>query len=352
MTVYAYFTYYNPTARNRFLFILFSIFSCFSHYYATLFTGIIHLVLYISLINKDNKNWKQCVLYAVPNIFSFILWLPIFMQQLSLKQENIADKTSFFDRIVKSVIFPFYTGTHLPMKDYFVYLMSILLMIMTLSLMFLFFTNYKKRNYKNDGLFELAISIGIPISIMFILIFVGYLTKPIWYGNYITLYFPLMALGLGWVLYSYNNKKFSIMFFLVLFVCFTQKLYLQAKMCADNEYEKYVNLYNDRVILPTDVIIEANQKSSVYLNNISQYSNIDELPNNWYRFMYDNINVVDSYKPILKNRKRFFSTQIIDTQKLPYLANYTLVKEYHFEAKYYVFITTSLYLYVKNDDEI
>ena len=353
-TAFAYMVYETPSRRKKCLFLLFSLITCFTHYYATFFIGIIHLILYISLIRQGKKQWKQCAVYALTCIAVFLLWLPTFLKQLTLKQDTISDQTSLLSRIIKSVVFPFHTGTHLPVSDYSSYATTIILLLVTLSIIGIFIWKVSKDICKLSIPEKMAalIAIGLPTILMLGLILVGNFTKPIWFGNYITLYFPVMALGLGFFVWKLNSRRLFVFWFSLLTICFVQKLYLQSRMCQDNAYEKYVALYENGIIKPSDLLIEGNQRSSAYFVNVPQYKAGIERPKDWYSFQYDHIHLVDDYTILLKDRNDFFSTvKLTDSIYSPQAHGFKIIESWHFQSRYYDFIDVDLYHYKRYDTE-
>lgn len=349
---FAYLVYIKPCRCNKCLFLLFSLIACFTHYYATFFTGLIHLILYVSLVKKNRSNWKQCAVYATTCLMVFLLWLPTFMKQLALKQETIADKTSLLNRIIKSVIFPFHTGNHLPIKDYLSYVTTIILLFVTLALIACFGLKvYKKllslsKFEQNSSL----IAIGLPTAIMIVLVVIGGITKPIWFGNYITLFFPIMALGLGYFVWKLDDRRITVSWFVLLSICFIQKLYSQAQICHDKAYENYLSLFENGTISSDDTIIEANQRTSAYFIDVPQYKAGIDRPKDWYRFQYDHIQLVSDYESILKDKNSFFSTvKLTDSIYATKTKGFELVKEWHFKSQYYDFVDVELYQYKRND---
>lgn len=348
---FAYLLYIKPCSRNKCLFLIFSLIACFTHYYATFFSGLIHFFLYVSLIKKEKNNWKQCVVYAAICLVAFLLWLPTFLKQLALKQETIVDQTSLVNRIVKSIVFPFHTGSHLPVKDYLSYATTIVLLLATIVLIGITIWFVSKGNCKFTKVERNAslISIGLPITIMTGLVLVGSFTKPIWFGNYITLFFPVMALGLGFLVWKLDDKRITVCWFVLLSICFIQKLYLQSKMCQDTAYENYLALYEAGTISSDDTIIEANQRTSAYFIDVPQYKAGIDRPKDWYSFQYDHIKIVPNYESILKDKNSFFSTVELTDSIYPTKANgFKLVKEWHFKSQYYDFIDVELYQYKRN----
>ena len=196
----------------------------------------------------------------------------------------------------------------------------------------------------------ILISIFSPLLIMLLLIIVGYFSKPIWFGNYINLYIPMIVLGFSWVLCKMNNRRHYFIWFSILSICFIQKLYLQAAMCKDDGYLRYENLYTTGIIKRSDIIIEANVITSVYFPDVQQY-NDGLLPDNWYRYMYDHVNWVNNYDSILEDRTRFFTGYELDTAKYASIFNhgFRLEEQFDFEMKYFDYTSTSIYLYSKEN---
>lgn len=346
MAGYAYLVYTQPSKKNNILFIVFSICSCFIHYYVTLLTGIIHLILYISLLRQSTNNWKKCLLFSLPCIILFAIWLPVFVFQVHIKMDNIVDSVPFYKRMVGSIVYPFYTDTSLPVKHFSTYITSATLLLLFAYIVVKFLREYKMMNLKRHEIYAIIISIFLPFTIMTIVIIEGYINKPVWFGNYINLYIPIVAFGISLILCKMNNKRFFYIWFSILSLCFSQKLYLQAAMCKDDGFQRYADLYKEGIIKSSDVIINAYNITSVYYPEVQQFYD-GELPNNWNRFFYEHIKLVNNYDSILEDKTRFFSGCQLDSVKYGYIFNkgFRLEKRYDFEMKYYDFTSNSLYLY-------
>lgn len=70
------------------LFIFSSLGATYTHYYAGLTECIIYAFLIISLIIKDRKNWKTCIVLTVATILGYLPWLPIFIKQFTRVSGN------------------------------------------------------------------------------------------------------------------------------------------------------------------------------------------------------------------------------------------------------------------------
>lgn len=354
-SVFAYKVYVSSSSIYRVAFVFFSLCACFSHYYGTFFVALVHLFLYFSLLRRDSRRWKQCLLYAFLPILAFSIWLPIFLQQLSLKTATIADKTPFLPRLIKSIIYPFYTGTHLPGQSLIVYMSSFVLLFLSFYLVGIIVYHAHRGLIKIEYVERnsLIISIGLPFVIMLALVIIGGLTKPIWFGAYITLFFPIMALGLGWMVYKLDNRRLTVLWFSVLSLCFMQKFYLQNSMCHDSGYANYKALYDKGIISTSDIIIEANQTSSIYFDKVSQYKVLDSIPYNWYRFQYDHIRGVSDYGTLVRNKDRFFSTVELNKDvSFTGMEDFKIDTLFHFNIAYFVNSEAKLYLYKRHDKEI
>ena len=353
MAAYAYFVYTRPCKKNSTIFVIISICACFTHYYVTFFTGLIHLILYICLLIQSKNHWKKCLKFSIPCLVLLVPCTPIFIHQILLKHDNIDDTTSLIPRIAESIIYPFYTGTHLPVKNYVAYITSVALLLVFVYIIIKFLREYKKTNLVKHEINAIFISLFLPLSIMIFLIIEGYINKPVWFGNYINLYIPIIILGFSWMLCSLKNKRLFYLWFPIVSICFMQKLYLQAAMCRDDGYLRYENLYTNGVITSSDIIIKANQNTSAYFPNVQQF-NDGVLPDNWYRYIYDHVSLVNNFDSIVEDKTRFFTGYELDSVKYDYIFNkgFRLEKQFDFDMKYFDYTRTSLFLYSREITDI
>lgn len=81
MLIYAYRFYINikenkKTVKNLVLFGIFSICSCYIHYYALITAGLVNLVLLIYLIKKRKQNEKELKAFLILVLVQILLYLP------------------------------------------------------------------------------------------------------------------------------------------------------------------------------------------------------------------------------------------------------------------------------------
>ena len=82
--IYAYEIYKDSKKKsNIILFIIFSLCAAYTHYFAAITAFVIYVFLSLSLIIKDKKNWKLCILLVVLTIIGYLPWIPVLLGQVT-----------------------------------------------------------------------------------------------------------------------------------------------------------------------------------------------------------------------------------------------------------------------------
>ncbi len=149
------------------IFIIFTITTLYTHYFAVIGVAIIHLILYISLLSRNRKSLKQISLFALIPTISFLPWIHIFFEQLAIKNDNIGDTSSTIVRIIKNIVYIFYTGNYSIRDSKINYILTVLLILATTAVFVLYFKNSNNKR-KLVKLYPISVvSLLIPVVIMF-----------------------------------------------------------------------------------------------------------------------------------------------------------------------------------------
>ena len=80
--IYAYRLLKNNDTKNWIIFGIFSLCSCYMHYYGLMAAGIINLSLFIYILKNKKENLKKFIFTAIPQIILYVPWLIYFVKQL------------------------------------------------------------------------------------------------------------------------------------------------------------------------------------------------------------------------------------------------------------------------------
>lgn len=87
--IYAYQLYKdNKNKKSMTLFIIFSLFAAYTHYFAAVTVFIIYVFLLLSLIIKDRKNWKICISLIIITLIGYLPWIPVVLGQVTTVKED------------------------------------------------------------------------------------------------------------------------------------------------------------------------------------------------------------------------------------------------------------------------
>lgn len=187
--------------KNLILFGVFSIVSCYMHYYALVCAGIINLGLIIYIIKNrksiENKIIKQFILVEALQVILYIPWMFCFIKQLTRVGGGFWIRIEFPQILIDIINFQFKGSLEQIIPTIFA---SILL----IYILYIIIKNIKKKENIKEGI--------IPIIIYILVIAIAAiasLKSPILYARYL---FPISGLLIFSICYflAKENKTFII----------------------------------------------------------------------------------------------------------------------------------------------
>ncbi len=338
----------NNSKLNQILFIVFSILAIYTHFFAIIGVIFIHFILYTFLFKKNKESIKQISVFLIITTISFIPWIPIFFQQIAIKNDNIGDQSSAISRIVKNIIYLFYTGNYVDRSNITNYLMTILLLLATVFVIIQYLLKDKAKVKIPEFHPVALVAVLIPVIIMSFITTFSILVTPLWYSRYIIIFFPMIAFGFAFFIYNLN-KKYLYIYISILSICFTQKIYSTYLATSNKGLTNYSNLIDSK-ILPNDIILDAGLYEATYFKEIKQYANQSNKSKNLvFNHIYNwNVNLINNYSELLNNRNSFWSPKFKDDSVYVIGNSKFYLKEMHrFEYSYEAKGIISIYKYIR-----
>ncbi|GEM_PF-2824230 len=350
---YAYKLYSEPRKlSSSILFIFFSILTIYTHLFALVGVAFIHLILYIGLI-KENKTYiKRALTIAIITALTFVPWIPVLIQQTQRKKitiETKGDDSSAIGRILKNLMYPFYTGNYAVRDDKLNYLLTLVLLIATAIITYLYLRIPKNNLRLKENRSLMMLSLTIPISIIILLTIYSILATPIWYSRYMVIFFPMMVFGFGYMIYNLNSR-IQYIYLTIIFICFLQKIKCIHQITSDRGLQKYSALYDSK-INKNDIIIDANLYTSTYFSSIKQYALKENQSNNCEQHSYWNIELIEGYQKVVENNS-FFWSPTFHEDSIFEIGNkkYFLIQAFNYNYKYQHEGNIAIYKYEKSND--
>lgn len=290
--LYAVKTYNSRSKKTFVLFIIWSLAASYTHYVALVFVGVIHLFLYVALLRKSFENIKRIVCMSLTMVVLYLPWLFIILYQLSIKEVYNGDTDSIFSRIVKSVIYPFYTGNYAERGEVINYVLTILLVFSFIFLAWIYIKEKKIQNVFPVNGKIMHQSFIIPIVVLAFFLGYTFIKTPIWYSRYLLILMPTILMGVAYIIYQLK-PVYMKSFFVILSLCFVNKIYQINLITHDEGMKKYSQLDINK----NDTIINANPETSTYFRFSKQYSS-NPTPVNWDNHIRWNVNFETNYQDL------------------------------------------------------
>ncbi len=335
MAIYLYRFIKEKNTKNLILFGLFSIISCYMHYYALVCAGIVNLGLIIYIIKNrkkiDIKIIKQFILIEVIQVLLYIPWFIFFVKQAFRVGKGFWISITFPQILVDIINFQ-YKGK---MQETIPTIFSCLLYG---YLLYIIIKNIRRKVDIKEGIIPLIIYLLVIIMVAIVSI-----VSPILYARYL---FTITGLLLFAISYFLNKEDNKFMIGLICGAVIIMSLN-NLKIIMDKNYDKSNNKpisYIKEIIKPEDTIVYSKIGNGAIVatlvdNNNQYFLNLE----NWtveeaYKAYGPNMKTVDSYEEAIKENKGRII--VVDTDDLPLYTKienkekYNEVERKRFETKY------------------
>lgn len=191
--------------KNLCLFGIFSICSCYIHYYALVTAGLINLILLIYLIKnrkEDKISLRNFLILAVVQIILYIPWLLYFVVQLKQVGSGFWIQISLIGTTVDILSFQFKNQVD---NSFTTDIKALLALIVSIAIyVYITIKAYKCRK-KSESIKPAILSIGIYIGVILIILLVS-MVSPILYARYLLVMTGLYIFTLSFFISKEKNK--------------------------------------------------------------------------------------------------------------------------------------------------
>ncbi len=349
MAIYLYRFIKDKTFKNILLFGIFSIISCYMHYYALLAAGIMNLGLIIYVIRKreeiDKSIIKKFIIIEVAQVLLYLPWLLVFIKQ-ALRVGSGFWITLEFPQILIDILNFQYKGS---LEQTIPTIFSIVLYA---YILYIIIKNIRKKESIKEGI----IPIGIYLLVILIVTLVSRIT-PILYARYLFTITGLLVFAICYFLAKENNKFIIGLICGAIIIMSSMNLIQNMEANYDETNEAPINYLKEN-LQPEDIMIYSDMgNGGVTATKLSE--------NKQYFINLGNWSIEDAYKaygpqmevaltPEEAMEKATGKIVIVDTgdltlyNKIKDNNNYKTISIEKFEAKYHNY-TYNIVTLEKND---
>ena len=212
MAIYGYRFYKNikqkeekNKLKNLCLFGLFSICSCYIHYYALVTAGLINLILLIYLIKNRKENKKDLrnfLILAAIQIVLYIPWMIFFVVQLKQVGSGYWIQLSLIGTTVDVLSFQFKNQVD---SNFMNDAKALAALIVSIAIYIYLIIKAYKLKKNGESLKPVALSTGIYIGVIVIILLVS-MISPILYARYLLVMTGLYIFTLSFIISKEKNK--------------------------------------------------------------------------------------------------------------------------------------------------
>ena len=336
MAIYLYRFIKDKTFKNILLFGIFSIISCYMHYYALLAAGIMNLGLIIYVIRKreeiDKSIIKKFIIIEVTQVLLYLPWLLVFVMQ-ALRVGAGFWITLEFPQILIDILNFQYKGN---LEQTIPTIFSIALYAYVL---YIIIKNIRKKENIKEGL----IPIGIYLLVILIVTLVSRIT-PILYARYLFTITGLLVFTICYFLAKENNKFIIGLICGAVIIMSSMNLIQNMEANYDKTNEAPINYLKEN-LQPEDIMIYSDMgNGGVAATKLSE--------NKQYFINLGNWSIEDAYKAYAPQMEVALTPEeamekatgrivIVDTgdltlyNKIKDNSNYKTISIEKFEAKYH-----------------
>ena len=242
--------------KNLCMFGLFSICSCYIHYYALVTACLVNLIILIYLIRNiknDKKSFRNFIILAVMQIILYIPWLIYFVGQLKHVGGGFWIKVGPINTTVEALSFQFRRQLD---TDFAFNLQTIVALIAAILMYIYIGIKIYKMKKEGKDINVVLLSGGTYIGVIAIILLASIIT-PILYSRYLLVMTGLYIFVLAYVLSNEKNKIIAAVVCIVTLVLAIVSNITNIKINYDKTNNELYN-YISEEIKPEDIIIYSN----------------------------------------------------------------------------------------------
>lgn len=262
MCIYAYRFYKsvkyndNKKLKNLIIFGIFSIASCYIHYYALVTAGLVNLLLLIYLIKNyknDKVSLRNFLILALVQIILYIPWLMYFMGQIKHVEGGFWISIEPIRTSVESVSFQFRRQLA---TDFTLDLYTIMSLIVAIAMyVYIGYKIYKNIKEKND-IKPAILSGGIYIGVILIVLAISIFT-PILFARYLMVMTGLLIFAFSFIMAKEKRKWITILISTIILILGTVSNVTNIIINYNGSNMKQINYIKEN-IQKEDILVYSN----------------------------------------------------------------------------------------------
>lgn len=258
--------------KNLVLFGIFSIISCYMHYYALVCAGFVNLGLIIYIIKNrkeiDSKIIKQFIIVESAQVILYIPWLFCFIKQLTRVGGGFWISIQFPQILIDIINFQYKGSLEQTIPTIFA-------IMLYAYLLYIIIKNIKKKNDIKEGIVPIIIYILVIIAVSIVSI-----KSPILYARYLFPISGLLIFAISYFLEKENNQFIIGLICGAVLIMSLSNVIINAEENYDSSNQEPVeylqeNLQPDDIIMYSDIgnggviaaLIDTNQQYFLNLEN-------------------------------------------------------------------------------------
>ena len=243
--IFAYKTFKEPNVKNIILFIILSLGSAYTQYYALIMEVIIYFYLFLALFIQNRANIKKIAIITIATIVGYLPWLGTVIKEFITVTNDfwitfkIKDILSYLNAIL-SVNVKVYFGLQLTF-------IALAFVLFVYSLYNFFKDKNTLKEEKQEKVFAMC-AFSVPFFMIAVGIILNVAIRPMYTGRYVFPAVALFWLGIIIMLKYVKPRKILVTFTWILVVLMSIVSYKEIyKLEYDNQMEKFIEYINEEI---------------------------------------------------------------------------------------------------------
>lgn len=337
--IYAYNIICNgENKKNWIIFIISALGAAGTHYYAVLVEIFIYLFLYISLLVKDIKNLKKCIISALATIAGYLPILPFFFHQFGVAKDLFWIKETNLGTMLLALRVPFEGENIFTFTSEFTMIFWALILGSFLYLFTTLYSAYKEKLSLDKNIIFVLLCLLVIICYLGSCLVLSKLIRPLFINRYMYVAVGLLWLYISIVFGNILEEKYAAPMCMGLIVCFIIFGYPSLLDREFNTGTETTVSYLNSVMEEDDILINnieecANWSLEYYFPEHETYLNCDE--DSFYKNELYDFSKLNSTAWYLCNGELDIAEEIIEQENLIIeemndLQIYNIDNYYHF----------------------
>lgn len=283
---YAYKIFKYGNRKYWIIFVIFSLLSAYTHYFALFVAGIINVILFMCLLKNKRNDIKKFILCGVIQVIAYIPGLLIFIKQTNRVMAGFWINYTYPDILFETIGFYFTNFIESIVPIVFAIILFIYIIVKLIML------------YKSGDKLSILAMFGIVTFVVVVaiaLLISGVYGVKIYLPRYTLPMLGLIAFSLAYVLSKEKNIIPTIIIVISTLVLFSYNSYLYFNKCYDEENKQLTTIVREE-LQPTDIFIYTEMDTGGVIAMLFQ-------DNTQYFYNIGNWSVKEAYKAFLPQLK-------------------------------------------------